>query len=68
MNKRSDSLGDREMVRFGILGAGRIGKVHARTVADSGRASVAYVADAMPDAASSLAQSSSARRPIRMPT
>lgn len=45
------------MVRFGILGAGRIGKVHARTVADSGRASVAYVADPIPDAASSLARS-----------
>jgi myo-inositol 2-dehydrogenase/D-chiro-inositol 1-dehydrogenase len=43
------------MVRFGILGAGRIGNVHARTIAGSGRASVAYVADAIPDAATRLA-------------
>ena len=43
------------MVRFGVLGAGRIGKVHANTIAGSGRASVAYVADAMPEAATSLA-------------
>ena len=43
------------MVRFGVLGAGRIGRVHANTIAGSGRASVAYVADAMPEAATSLA-------------
>ena len=43
------------MVRFGILGAGRIGNVHARSIARSGRASVAYVADAMPQAAETLA-------------
>jgi myo-inositol 2-dehydrogenase / D-chiro-inositol 1-dehydrogenase len=43
------------MIRFGILGAGRIGNVHARTIAASGRASVAYVADAIPDAATKLA-------------
>ncbi|MBN9307800.1 Gfo/Idh/MocA family oxidoreductase, partial [Devosia sp.] len=45
------------MVKFGILGAGRIGKVHAGTIANSPRASVAYVADAIADAASSLAGS-----------
>jgi len=43
------------MVRFGVLGAGRIGNVHARTIAGSGRASVAYVADAIPAAAQKLA-------------
>ena len=43
------------MVRFGVLGAGRIGKVHARTLAESGRASVAFVADAVPQAAAELA-------------
>ena len=43
------------MVRFGVLGAGRIGNVHARTIAGSGRASVAYVADAIPEAAQKLA-------------
>ena len=43
------------MVRFGILGAGRIGNVHGRTIAGSSRASVAYVADAIPEAAQKLA-------------
>jgi len=45
------------MTRFGILGAGRIGKVHAATIAASGTASVAYVADAIPDSAADLARS-----------
>jgi len=49
------------MVRFGVLGAGRIGKVHANTIAGSGRASVAYVADAMPEAARALAAAVGAR-------
>lgn len=49
------------MVKFGILGAGRIGKVHAATIAASARASVAYVADAIPDAANALAQSVGAK-------
>src|SRR6478735_1088882 len=59
MNERSDSvhLGGNPVVRFGILGAGRIGKVHAGTIANSSRASVAYVADAIPDAAAALAAS-----------
>ena len=43
------------MLRFGILGAGRIGNVHARAIAASGRAQVAYIADAMADAATTLA-------------
>lgn len=43
------------MLRFGILGAGRIGNVHARAIAASGRAKVAYIADAMADAAANLA-------------
>jgi myo-inositol 2-dehydrogenase/D-chiro-inositol 1-dehydrogenase len=50
-----------EMVRFGILGAGRIGRVHAKSLADSGRAEVAFIADALPDAAASLAGSVGAR-------
>ncbi len=49
------------MVRFGVLGAGRIGKVHAGTIANSARASVAYVADAIPDAAAALAASVGAK-------
>ncbi|MBI2718614.1 MAG: inositol 2-dehydrogenase [Rhizobiales bacterium] len=43
------------MIRFGVLGAGRIGKVHARIIAASGKAKVAYLADAMPKAAADLA-------------
>ena len=43
------------MIRFGVLGAGRIGKVHSRTIAASKQATVAYLADAMPEAAASLA-------------
>jgi myo-inositol 2-dehydrogenase / D-chiro-inositol 1-dehydrogenase len=49
------------VVRFGVLGAGRIGKVHAGTIARSGRASVDYVADAIPDAARSLAEQVNAK-------
>jgi myo-inositol 2-dehydrogenase / D-chiro-inositol 1-dehydrogenase len=44
------------VTKFGILGAGRIGKVHAATIANSPNATVAYVADAMPEAATALAQ------------
>jgi myo-inositol 2-dehydrogenase / D-chiro-inositol 1-dehydrogenase len=43
------------MLRFGVLGAGRIGKVHARTIVASGKAKVAYLADALPKAAEDLA-------------
>lgn len=48
-------------MRFGVLGAGRIGKIHAATIAGSGRATVAYVADAMADAAQDLAASTGAK-------
>jgi myo-inositol 2-dehydrogenase / D-chiro-inositol 1-dehydrogenase len=50
-------LGAGNMIRFGILGAGRIGKVHAATIAKSPKAAVAYIADAMPKAAADLAKS-----------
>ena len=49
------------MIRFGVLGAGRIGKVHAGTIARSGRAGVAYVADAIDEAAQGLAASVGAK-------
>jgi myo-inositol 2-dehydrogenase/D-chiro-inositol 1-dehydrogenase len=42
-------------VRFGLLGAGRIGKVHAKAVTSTPRARLVAVADAMADAAASLA-------------
>jgi myo-inositol 2-dehydrogenase/D-chiro-inositol 1-dehydrogenase len=45
-------------LRFGLLGAGRIGKVHARAIrADAGAALVA-VADAVPEAAEAIARDS----------
>lgn len=42
-------------IRFGLLGAARIGTVHARAVSSNARAELIAVADAMPDAASALA-------------
>lgn len=42
-------------VRFGLLGAGRIGKVHARAVSGNPEARLVAVADAMPAAAEALA-------------
>jgi myo-inositol 2-dehydrogenase / D-chiro-inositol 1-dehydrogenase len=43
------------MIRFGVIGAGRIGKVHSRTIAANPKAKLAYIADAMPAAAEALA-------------
>ena len=43
------------MIRFGLIGAGRIGKVHAKTIAANPKAQLAYIADALPKAASDLA-------------
>ena len=42
-------------VRFGLLGAGRIGKVHARAITGNPEARLVAVADAMPKAAEELA-------------
>jgi myo-inositol 2-dehydrogenase/D-chiro-inositol 1-dehydrogenase len=42
-------------VRFGVLGAGRIGKVHARAVSGDRNAQLVAIADAVADAASALA-------------
>ena len=44
------------MTRVAILGAGRIGQVHAQAVQSVPAASVHAVADAMPDAATALAE------------
>jgi myo-inositol 2-dehydrogenase / D-chiro-inositol 1-dehydrogenase len=64
-SRRSLAVGckvlETEMIRFGILGAGRIGKVHAATIAASKTAKVAFIADAMPKAASDLAASVGAK-------
>ena len=42
-------------IRFGLLGAGRIGKVHARAVTGNPAARLVAVSDAMPQAAEALA-------------
>ncbi len=49
------------MVKFGVIGAGRIGKVHVGTLIKSDAASVAYVADADAKSAADLAQSAGAK-------
>ena len=43
-------------IRFGLLGAGRIGKVHARAVGSNAQAQLVAVADAVETAASELAR------------
>ena len=43
------------MIRFGVIGAGRIGKVHAAAIASNPKAKLVYIADAMPKAAEDLA-------------
>lgn len=43
------------MIRVGLLGAGRIGRIHGGNVAASSRARLVAVADALPDAARDLA-------------
>jgi myo-inositol 2-dehydrogenase/D-chiro-inositol 1-dehydrogenase len=43
------------MIRFGVIGAGRIGKVHSATIASNPKAQLAYIADTMPKAAEELA-------------
>ena len=43
-------------VKFGLLGAGRIGKVHARAIRNNPDAELVAVADAIPAAAKSLAE------------
>ena len=48
------------MIRFGLLGGGRIGKIHGGNVAASGAARLVAVADAMPEAAKSLAEATGA--------
>jgi myo-inositol 2-dehydrogenase / D-chiro-inositol 1-dehydrogenase len=43
------------MIRFGVIGAGRIGKVHSATIAANPKAKLAFIADAVPKAAEDLA-------------
>src|SRR3984957_9872708 len=50
-----------ESMKFGVIGAGRIGKIHAGNVAARKDCAVAFVADADAGAAESLAKSTGAR-------
>jgi myo-inositol 2-dehydrogenase/D-chiro-inositol 1-dehydrogenase len=49
------------MIRIALLGAGRIGRLHGGNVAANSRATLVAVADALPDAARSLAAATGAR-------
>ena len=42
-------------IRFGLLGAGRIGKVHAKAITADSNARLVAVADAFPAAAQAIA-------------
>jgi myo-inositol 2-dehydrogenase/D-chiro-inositol 1-dehydrogenase len=53
--------GEIPMLRIGVLGCGRIGKVHSRSAMLNARCKVTAVADAQPDAARALAQETGAR-------
>ena len=48
-------------IRIGVIGAGRIGKVHAKTIVRNPKARLAYIADAMPRAAQDLADQHGAK-------
>ncbi|MBW8285965.1 MAG: Gfo/Idh/MocA family oxidoreductase, partial [Rhizobium sp.] len=48
------------VTRLALLGAGRIGKVHARAIAEDKRAKLVAVADAFPEAARVIAEASGA--------
>ena len=48
-------------MRFGVIGAGRIGKIHGGNIARRGDCSVAFVADADANAAKSLAAATGAK-------
>ena len=51
---------DRDKLRIGVLGAGRIGRIHGGNVALHPRARLAAVADASREAARSLAEATGA--------
>ncbi len=48
------------VTKLALLGAGRIGKVHARAIAEDKRAKLVAVADAFPEAANAIADASGA--------
>jgi myo-inositol 2-dehydrogenase / D-chiro-inositol 1-dehydrogenase len=52
-----------KMISIGLLGAGRIGQIHGRNIAASGRARLAAIADPFPQGAEALAAATGA--PVR---
>ena len=48
-------------MRFGLIGAGRIGRIHGGNVAARKDCTLAYIADAMPEAAAALAKDTGAK-------
>jgi myo-inositol 2-dehydrogenase / D-chiro-inositol 1-dehydrogenase len=57
----SARLPEVSLIKVGLLGAGRIGRIHGANVAASGQAKLVAVADALPEAAISLAYELGAR-------
>jgi myo-inositol 2-dehydrogenase / D-chiro-inositol 1-dehydrogenase len=51
---------ERKMVRFGLLGAGRIGQIHGRNAAASPKGTLVAIADPFPKGAQSLAAATGA--------
>lgn len=49
------------MLRVGLLGAGRIGRIHANAVVENGRAQLVAVSDAVPEAAKAVAAAAGAQ-------
>jgi myo-inositol 2-dehydrogenase / D-chiro-inositol 1-dehydrogenase len=54
------------MLRLAVIGAGRIGQVHARTISDHRRAQLAVIADPVPGAAAAVAGAFGARATERV--
>ena len=52
------------MLRFGLLGAGRIGQIHGRNIAASPEASLVAIADVDRKAAAALAEATGAERDL----
>src|ERR1700733_2151845 len=52
---------EEERMKFGIIGAGRIGKIHGGNVAARSDSEVAFVADADPAAGAALAKATGAK-------
>lgn len=57
----SEAFGEVALIKVGLVGAGRIGRIHGGNVATSGKARLVAVADALPEVAEILAGGLGAR-------